>query len=60
MRKIEKGMKEYMENGAKEEEEGIPSMHQNISNYVLWKLFCFHMGHDDIIIEFICMEKLIW
>ena len=28
-------MREYMDNGAKEEEEGIPSMHQNISNYVI-------------------------
>ena len=34
MRKIE-GVRECMENGAKEEEEGIPSVHQKISNYLL-------------------------
>ena len=33
--KIEDGMREFMDNGAKEEEEGIPRMHKNISNHVL-------------------------
>ena len=60
MRKIEGRIREYMENGVKEEEEGIPSIHQIISNYVIWKLFFLHMGHDDIIIEFNCKEKFIW
>ena len=46
-------MGEYMENGAKEEEESIPSMHQEISNHIIWKYLCLHMGHDSIMIEFI-------
>ena len=59
MRKIEEIMRECIENGAKEEEEEISSMHQEISNHILWKFFCLHMGHDDIIIEFNCKEKFI-
>ena len=51
-------MGEYMENGAKEEEESIPSMHQEISNHILWKYFFFHMGHDSIMIELICNKKI--
>ena len=35
MGNIEEGMREYMENGAKEEKEGIPSMHQKLSNYFI-------------------------
>ena len=35
MKKIEERMRECMENGAKEEEEEIPSMHQEISNHIL-------------------------
>ena len=50
-------MRECMENGAKEEEEGIPSIHQEISNHILWIFFCLHMGHDDIMIEFICKKS---
>ena len=34
-REIEEGRGEYMENGAKEEEESIPSMHQEISNHII-------------------------
>jgi len=47
-------MGEYMENGAKEEEESISSMHQEMSNHILWKYLCLHMDHDYIMIEFIC------
>ena len=36
MREIEeRKMGEYMENGAKEEEESISSMHQDMSNHIL-------------------------
>ena len=44
MRKLGRGMKEYMENGVKEEEEGIPSIHQNISNYFLQKIMSALLG----------------
>ena len=46
-----------MENGAKEEEESIPSMHQEISNHIIWKYFFLHKVHDSIMIEFICNKN---